>query len=425
MVAIADTSAQDIVLSPKSARRRWLLVGAVAAVAIAGATTVAPRAIRWSQAERSVPRERLRLANVHYGDLVRDVSIQGRVVAAVSPTLFASAAGTITLLVESGANVAVGTELARIESPELRSRLQQEQAALEEQRVELDRQRIATRQLQLESQKNVDLAQVALTAAERERQRVELAFETRSIAQIDVDKAADDLHTAKLAHEHAIKDIELDAERLSFELRTRELRLEQQDLLVRDLQRQVDDLTVRSPVTGVVGNLQVDQKAAVTRDLPIMTVVDLTAFEVEADVPESYADDLGLQMRAKVHIGTAVHDAVVVAVSPEIIDNQVTTRLRFLAAAPSGLRQNQRLTTRILLEEKPNVLLVERGQFVDSGAGRVAYVLVDGIAHRRAIEIGARSLNAVEIIDGLNDGDVIVSSSIEAFEGVDTVLVTD
>jgi HlyD family secretion protein len=303
--------------------------------------------------------------------------------------------------------------------------LQQEQAALEEQRVELARQRIATRQLQLESQKNVDLAQVALTAAERERQRVALAFETRSIAQIEVDKAADDLHTAKLAHEHAIKDMELDAERLSFELRTRELRLEQRDLLVRDLQRQVDDLTVRSPVTGVVGNLQVDQKAAVTRDLPIMTVVDLTAFEVEADVPESYADDLGLQMPAEVHIGAAVHDAVVVAVSPEIIDSQVTTRLRFLAAAPPGLRQNQRLTTRILLEEKPNVLLVERGQFVDSGAGRVAYVLVDGIARRRAIEIGARSLNAVEIVDGLNDGDVIVSSSIEAFEGVDTVLVTD
>ena len=326
---IADTSGQDVPLPPKSSRRLWASVAAGVAIAVVGAAALAPRAIRWSLAEVSVPRERLRLADVRYGDLVRDVSVQGRVVAAVSPTLFASAAGTITVLVDSGANVAVGSELARIDSPELTNRLQQEQALLEEQRVELDRQRIATRQRELESQKNVDLAQIALIAASRERRRVELAFETRSIAEIDVDKVIDDLHNAELGHEHALADMKLDRERLAFELRTRELQLERQDLLVRDLQRQVDELTIRSPVIGIVGNLQVDQKAAVSRDQPVMTVVDLTAFEVEADVPESYADDLGLQMPAEIRIGNAAHDAVVVAVSPEIVENQVTTRLRF------------------------------------------------------------------------------------------------
>jgi HlyD family secretion protein len=423
--AIADTSGQDVPVPPKSRRRFWLAIGAAAAMMIALGALLAPRAIRWSLAEVSVPRERLRLAEVGYGSLVRDVSIQGRVVAAVSPTLFASASGTITLLVESGATVAVGSELARIDSPELRNRLEQEQAALEAQRVELERQRISTRQLQLESQKNVDLAAIALTAAQRERRRVELAFETRSIAEIDVDKAIDELHNAELAHQHALKDMELDSERLVFELRTRELQLERQELLVQDLERQVDELTVRSPVDGIVGNLQVDQKAAVARDQPIMTVVDLTAFEVEAEVPESYADDLGLQMPAEVRLANTVHDAVVVAVSPEIVDNQVTTRLRFLQTPPPGLRQNQRLTTRILLEEKNDVLTVERGQFLDSGGGRLAYVLTDGLLHRTPIEIGARSLSAVEVVAGLSPGDVIVTSSIEAFEGAATVLVTD
>jgi HlyD family secretion protein len=212
---------------------------------------------------------------------------------------------------------------------------------------------------------------------------------------------------------------------LAFELRTRELQIERQELLVRDLERQVDELTIRSPVTGIVGNLQVNQKAAVTRDQPVMTVVDLTAFEVEAEVPESYADDLGLQMPAEIRVANAAHAAVLVAVSPEIVEGQVTTRLRFAAAPPAGLRQNQRLTTRILLEQKNNVLTIERGQFLDSGAGRVAYVLVDGIAHRTPIEIGARSLSAVEVLSGLKEGDVIVTSSIESFERADTVFVTD
>jgi HlyD family secretion protein len=89
------------------------------------------------------------------------------------------------------------------------------------------------------------------------------------------------------------------------------------------------------------------------------------------------------------------------------------------------LRQNQRLTVRILLEQKPSVLKVERGQFLESGAGRIAYVLVGDVAHRRPIEIGARSLTDVEVLTGLVAGDVIVSSSVEAFDGAATVLVTD
>ena len=90
------------------------------------------------------------------------------------------------------------------------------------------------------------------------------------------------------------------------------------------------------------------------------------------------------------------------------------------------MRQNQRLTTRILMEEKHDVLTLQRGQFLDSGGNRIAYVLDDdNVAHRRSIEIGARSLAAVEIAKGLEEGDLVVISSIDQFRSADTVLVTN
>jgi len=89
------------------------------------------------------------------------------------------------------------------------------------------------------------------------------------------------------------------------------------------------------------------------------------------------------------------------------------------------LRQNQRLQTRILLEEKPNVLVVQRGQFYDSGNGRIAYVVEDGIAYRRQIVTGATSLNAVEIVQGLAAGDTIITSSTDVFNGAQTVLINN
>ncbi|MCW8926413.1 MAG: efflux RND transporter periplasmic adaptor subunit [Xanthomonadales bacterium] len=423
---IADTSAQDVTLEAKPKTRQRVILAGSFVILLIVIWVLLPVVQRWASSSVSVPRDRLRLATVTRTDLVRDVSVQGRVVAAISPSLFAPADGTITLLVDAGARVSKDQLLATLDSPELQNRLQQEQATLNGLSVELDRQRIEAKQKALDNQKSVDLAHVTLVAAERERRRAESGWKIEAISEIDFEKTKDDLETARLAYDHAVADSKLDAERLAFELQTRELQVERQSFMVADLQRQVEELDMRSPVNGIVGNLMVDQKAAVSRNEIVMAVVDLTAFEIEAQVPESYADDLGLGMDAEVLVGNMGYPATLVSVSPEIIQNQVTTRIRFTGGMPPGLRQNQRLTTRILMEEKHDVLTLQRGQFLDSGGNRIAYVLDDdNVAHRRSIEIGARSLAAVEIVNGLDEGETVVISSIDQFRSADKVLVTN
>jgi len=385
-----------------------------------------PVVTRWANATVTVPIDRLRVATVTRGDLTRDVSVQGRVVAAVSPTLYAPAAGSITLEVEAGASVKQGQVLATIDSPELANELQQARSSLQQQTVELERQRIESRQLALEKRKAADLADVTLVAARREKKRADEANLLSVISAIDFEKAQDDLRNAELAYEHAVADADLFDERLAFELRASELAVERQQLLVDELRRQVDALAIRSPVDGIVGDLLVAQKAAVAKDTPVMAVVDLTRFEIDAPIPESYADDLAIGMVAEILVGGERYPGQLVAVSPEIVDNQVSTRIRFEDDAPANLRQNQRLTTRVLLEERPDVLILQRGQFLESGAGRVAYVIEgDKLAHRRLITIGARSLSAVQIESGLEEGDTVVISSLEQFQGAETVLITN
>ena len=211
-----------------------------------------------------------------------------------------------------------------------------------------------------------------------------------------------------------------------FELKAKEFSRNRQELLVEELQRQVDELAIRSPVAGIVGDLLVEQRAAVSRDTPVLAVVDLTRFEIDALIPESYADDLAIGMAAEIKYGGRDYSGQLVAVSPEVVAGQVGSRIRFNAGMPGNLRQNQRLTTRILLEERTSVLKLQRGQFLESGGGRIAYVLTaDDTAERRQIELGGRSLSAVEIIGGLAEGDRVIISSIEQFRSAETVLITD
>ena len=395
-------------------------------VAIVLMVLVAPWVKRWASATVSVPFERIRTATVTRGDLVRDVSAQGRVVAAVSPTLYATASGTITVNVDAGEQVVAGQVLASVDSPELTNELEQAEASLAQRKLELERQRIDTRQQALEKRKQADLAEVAVVAARREKRRADQAKERGVIPIIDYEKAQDDLRNAELAYEHALADADLHDERLSFEIRASEFEVNTQELVVEDLRRQVYDLSIKSPVDGIVGDLLVDQKAAVSRDTPVMAVVDLTRYEIDVMIPESYADDLAIGMAAEITAGGQRYEGQLVAVSPEVVNNQVASRVRFVGDGPTGLRQNQRLTTRILLAEHSNVLMVQRGQFLDSGGGRLAYVVSeDRVAERRRIETGARSLGAVEIVAGLEPGDTIVISNLDPFRGAETVLLTD
>jgi HlyD family secretion protein len=423
---IQDTSAQDVRIAPRDPRRKRMIIGGVFCAMIAGAWLAAPAVQRWANASVSVPVDRVRIATVTRGDLVQDVSVQGRVVAAVSPTLYATASGTITLLAEAGERVIEGQVLATVVSPELTNELQQAESTLEQRRMELERQRIESRQLALEKRKAADLADVALVAAKREKRRADEAHARGVIPQIDFEKAQDDLRNAELAHRHAVADADLFDERLAFELRASAFDVGRQELLVADLRRQVDALSITSPVSGIVGDLLVDQKAAVARDMPVMAVVDLTRFEVDAQIPESYADDLAIGMTAEVLVGGDRFPAQLVAVSPEIVGNQVASRIRFSGDTPVNLRQNQRLTVRVLLAEHNDVMMVQRGQFLDSGGGRIAYLVTEkGMAEKRRIETGARSLGAVEIVAGLEPGDTIVISNLDAFRSAETVLLTD
>jgi HlyD family secretion protein len=85
------------------------------------------------------------------------------------------------------------------------------------------------------------------------------------------------------------------------------------------------------------------------------------------------------------------------------------------------LKQSQQVQVRILIDSRNNVLTVQRGQFLDSGGGRVAYLVRDGIATRTRISTGATSISQVEILGGLKEGDTIIVSDTSAFDSAETV----
>ncbi|WP_431265678.1 efflux RND transporter periplasmic adaptor subunit [Roseateles chitinivorans] len=420
---IRDTSGQDVPLARPQGRRRLWLALAGAGLLIA-AFAAAPAVQRMLGSGNSVSLQRLSVAPVEIGPLVRDVAGEGKVVAAMSPTVYALHGGNLVLKVKAGDKVAKDQLLGVIDSPDLRAKLAQEQSNADALRTEALRAEVDGREQRAALRSSYENAAIDLQTARNDLDRQTKAFDAGAVAGMQVEKARDAMEKARITAAHAQAGLGLKDDSLKFELQSKQQALQRQQLLVKDLERQVAELELHSPVDGQVGQLLVAERANVAAGVGLLTVVDLTALEVQMQVPESFARDLAIGMPGEISGNGRQWKGLVSTVSPEVVNNEVAARLRFDGATPDQLRQNQRLSVRVLLDKRDKVLTVARGSFVEDGGGRFVYVVQDGQAVKRPIRLGAQSLSKVEILEGLKPGEQVVIAGTQAFEGAERVTLS-
>lgn len=409
-----DTRAQDQIMSVLRPQQMWWRAPRtwVIAAAVLAALLLARPLWRFMAAEQSISRASLRFASVEMGAIVSEASAYGRVVAAQAPTLYATTAGTVIFKVEAGAQVGSGEVLADVDSPELRNRLQQEQQALESAQSEADRQRVANRRAELAKARELEAARNVQTAAEREWQRAERAFELQAMSKVDHLRAGDALQAARIAFEFAERDLLLEKDALALELRNRQSLVQRQRLAVDEVQRQVAALAITAPFDGVVGTRLVADRSNVAANTGVLSVVDLTQLELEVPVAEIYAGKLVAGLPVQLEHNQQRYPGVVRTVSPEIVAGQFLLRVAFSEAQPPDLKQSQRVLARVQLERTEQTLTVQRGGFIDADGGRYAWKVSGDELVRTPITLGALAADRVEIVSGLQAGDQIVISAI-------------
>jgi HlyD family secretion protein len=422
---IADTQSQDetIPATKKSLPKKWLFI---LLVVLSLLYVAFPTLSQWYSSIPNVDSDSLAIATVMRGELVRDVAVSGKAVAANAPQLYNTEAGQITLLAKPGETVKQNQVVARLASPELDALIKQQESTLEQLSINSNRGILEDKVAQLDLESNMNAAQSALNVAVREKRRGEISFKKQIISEIDWMKSQDTLADATLFFQHAKERVDLAKERLEFERKNRDFLVKKQQLILNELVRRHQTLEIKAPLTGVVGNWLVAQKNTIAANTAIMTVVDLSEYEAELSVPEFYADDLGLGLTVAMQISGQQINGVIIAISPEIKGNQVKVRAKLISQGSVQLRQNQRINARIEFEKKTNVLIVNRGAFIGSLAGEFAFrKFDDNTAKKIAITTGASSVDYIELTSGVTEDDQIIISDYQNFAHAEQINITD
>ena len=335
--------------------------------------------------------------------LPRSVTVSGTLAAEEQVTLSFKVTGRVEeLRVDLGSTIRKGELIARLTPTDFELRLRQAEAALQQARARLgldpngDSETVDPEQTALVRQ-----ARAALTEARRQRERVATFVERGISAKADLETADAAMEIAEGRHQDALEEV-----------RNRQAVLAQRRSEVALARQQLDDTSLRSPIEGVVRERLVfagEYRAAGT---PIATVVRQHPLRLQLAVPERAAMMLrvGQRVRVSVEGDSTAHEGRVTRVSPSISED--TRTLAIEAEVPNlegKLRPGTFAKADIVTAEHAALVVPQSALVVFAGVEKVLLVK-DGKVHEQRVRTGVRSGDRVELVEGVQAGDVVIIS---------------
>lgn len=405
---IAEPLSQDVLIdrqSRKASRGSRLRLWGAGLALILGLACFA--LLRGFGAEMEEVPDRMQL--VTRGDVVRDLVAQARTIATQSRALNAVDAGTVTFNVRVGDRVKKGQALATVDSPELRSRLVQEQASLDALEASSAKQQVDTSIACAGADRQVEESRLDMELALEIQRSHERGRASGIYSDLELRRVAQQLAKAKVAYEQSVKHARLQRKMGLATKNDNHSRIRKQRAVVDELKRQVEMLVVRAPYGGMIGQFHLENGSHTASGQALVTVVNLGDFAVKATVPEGIARELVAQLPAEISHRGHKYSGYVDSVSPEVVGGEVEATVRFVHGdLPKDLKQNERVLVRVLLQHREGVIRIPKS--VVPGKSGIASIRVwrGGQSETRRIELGITSQRWVEVVDGLSVGEQVI-----------------
>lgn len=373
----------------------------------------------------TVDRSRLIISEVEIAPFQEFVTMNGTVMPVRTIYLDAVVGGHVEeRFVEEGATVIAGQPLVRLANEQQTLSMLGSESSMLEQMNAIRTTRLALDQNELNlRQQLTELEYRVLTLRQEHNRRQQLA-QRGAIAQREYEEIRDELNYFE-------ERLALTRQSYRADSLSRTLQLSQMDGQMARLQQNLDllrssfdNLVIRAPIDGQLSLLNAEigeSKGAGTR---IGQIDDLSDWRVRAAVDEHYVSRVIPGLRAAAQIGGTTVELRVSRVFPEIREGRFELDLEFVGETPN-LRRGQTLRIRLELGDAEDALLIPRGPFISATGGQWVYVLTsDGsAAARRTIRLGRQNPSHVEIIDGLEPGERVVTSSYENFRDADRLVI--
>lgn len=407
---------------PRKNRRRLKLV-LYSAAAVLAAVLITYGLSRLKPAAPSVAKGTVWTDTVKRGQMLRQVRGIGTLVPEEIRQVAAPVEGRVEqIFAKPGEQVTAGTVLVELSNPTLKQsavdveyQIKSAQADLNNLRARLESERMAQQAATAQIEAEYNQAKIQLDTDEQLAKEGLVPSITLRIARVRVEQLRNRLEIEQ-------KRVGSNRQSVEAQVAAQQARIAQLQAQLRLNREQVGSLLVRAGTNGVLQQVTVEVGQQITPGTNIARVADPSSLKAVLQIPETQVKDITLGQAAAIDTrGAGVVPGRVLRIDPAVQNGTVQVDVRLEGGLPSGARPDLSVDGTVELERLDNVLYVGRPA---TGAAQATVTLFrvtpDGReAVRVPVRLGRTSVNTVEIVEGLAEGDTVILSDTSQWDGVD------
>ncbi|SOE22062.1 HlyD family secretion protein [Spirosomataceae bacterium TFI 002] len=406
----------DKIIAKKSWIQRkagWLLLGLAILCLLIYSFVFADK-----RSKLNVDAEKITTSTVAKGNFDEFIIIQGYVQPLKTIQLDAIVGGYVTQkLVEGGNMVGKGDIILRLENQQLKLNFLQSETEASRLVNDLQntRQRLKVERFNL--QKTLSDLDFQTAQAKDAFDRNEMLIKDKVISQLEYNTSKREYERLKNQRSIEIESQKYQEDNAKLQIKQLEGTLERTQKNV-DLWRQtLENLVVKAPVAGLLSSIDVEVGSNINQGQNIGQIDDMNGFKMRAEIDEHYISRIFAGLNAGFDFNGKTHPLEIVKVYPEVLNGRFAVDLVFTKGTPDGIRRGQSVPLRLELGKSSEATLLAVGGFFSDTGGNWVYVVdnTGGKAVKRNITLGRKNPQYYEVLDGLQEGDVVVTSSYSNF----------
>lgn len=377
------------------------------------------------QSTQAVQLERLTVSAVGPGIFRDFIPITGNVVPRNSVFLDSIDGGQISeIFVEEGALVEAGQSLLILKNTGLQLEVIGREAQLAEQINNLAVTQLSIEQNRLMHRRNLIDIDYLIEKLGRQHERYKQLVNSGGVTQ-------EELENLQLDHDYqsALRIAVAESQRLdelsqSRQSETLQIAVDNLNKNISIARENLDNLTIRAPISGQLTSLEADIGESKSRGQRIGKIDEVDSFKVSAFIDEFYLARVLIGQTGAVTIDDKEYLLTVGKIFPEVLDRQFEIDLVF-DELPSNVRRGQTLRLRLEIGDSTETITIPNGPYYDDTGGLWVYVVDPDLqsASRRDVRLGRRNPEYIEVIDGLFDGEQVITSSYLNFGESERLLI--
>lgn len=375
----------------------------------------------------SVNSQRITASPVSTGVYEDFIPLRGRLVPRSTVFLDAIEGGRVEqILVEDGALVEAGDPIAVLSNTNLQLEVLGREAAVTEQLNNMRTIELQLEQNRLAHKRNLVEIDYQITRLTREISRQRELIQKNLVSQSTIDQLEDELTYYKNRREITLESQATDARMQEQQLLQLQEAGAQLQAGLGFARKNLEDLSVRAPVAGKLSGFNIEIGQSIARGGRLGQIDDPDGYKLNVRIDEYYLGRVDLQQVATAEHNRRNLDLQVSKIYPQVNEGQFEVDMLF-DEDPLGLRRGQTLQIRLTLGDNIDAVLIPNGSFYqDTGGNWVFVVSPDGSeAIKRTVRLGRRNQNFIEVLEGLEPGEQVITSPYTSFVGMDRLSLND